>query len=1059
MAGLYSSAILGRGILGAIICVIVGVIFARRSGYAQHAAPHVGRMLNSHREPTPPSPAIAARGLSPGQAAGAERRRYLRLVILGAVVIGAMFTATMGAVIWQLRQNAITDATAEIEKLDRALAELIERSLQSCDLVIASIVDDLAGDRPVTADELRRSTTSLAFHQALRQKLAALPQADAISVIGSNGDILSLTRGYPIQPPINVADRDYFVALRDHPDLQRYISEPVQNRGTGAWTIYLARRINGPHGSLAGLVLAALQLNYFEDLYRDVNPGTGSVIGLYRNDGKLLARYPEAHAVTGRALAQSQSFADIAHNGGAALVWTTSGVLQDRIAAAERSLRDYPLITTVARSETAMLATWRSQALAVAASAAVVTLAIGFVAWLLYRQFVASELVAAAGSRADEESEARQEAQRAVAQAEATRRELERSEARFRDIAEVAADLIWETDRQHRFRQFTGDRSNGQLNDLSADAIGKTRWEIAGADPENDEHWRQHRADLDAHRPFRQFRFARRAPDGTIKHVSVSGKPVFDENGEFWGYRGTATNESAVVEAEQRALRSDVLLREAVDSISEGFVIYDQEDHLVLCNEAYRCLYPETAATKVPGARFEDILRLGISNDAESTGAGGRGEEWLERRMREHREPGAPFESRLRDGRWVLVSERRMASGGVAGLRIDITALKKVQASLRKSQAQLNLAQRVSNTGSMARDFQSEQTVWSDELLRICGLKPGEAPSSLAGFLALVHPDDRARVEAAIAFGENGARRPDLQYRIVRPDGTVRWVHREIEVVVDAAGKPASVISTFKDITDQRAAEEHRAALEQQLRHSQKLEALGTLAGGIAHDLNNTLVPILALSKMALKTLPPDHKVRKDLGIIAQACERARDLVRQILTFSRKQELVKERIDLAAVARETLQMLRASLPTTIRLTAEIAEVPPMLGDAGQLQQVIVNLIANAAQAIGERSGSIAVGLSASKAEPSAATQIRLTVADSGCGIPEQDLARIFEPFFTTKPVGEGTGLGLAVVHGIVTGHGGSIGVSSAPGEGTQFSILLPPLKGDDEARAFDRTAA
>jgi signal transduction histidine kinase len=224
------------------------------------------------------------------------------------------------------------------------------------------------------------------------------------------------------------------------------------------------------------------------------------------------------------------------------------------------------------------------------------------------------------------------------------------------------------------------------------------------------------------------------------------------------------------------------------------------------------------------------------------------------------------------------------------------------------------------------------------------------------------------------------------------------------------------------------------------------------LAGGVAHDLNNTLVPIVALSKLTLEELPAESPVRGDVEAIIQASERARDLVRQILAFSRKQELVRQQVDIARVTREALRMLRASLPATIEIVEQISEVPLLLGDAGELHQVIVNLVTNAAHAIGGEVGKITVSLSAisegcswAHQPPDAGALVRLSVADTGCGIDAATLDRVFEPFFTTKGVGEGTGLGLSVVHGIVTGHGGKISVRSAPGEGSEFLLSLPLL--------------
>ena len=665
------------------------------------------------------------------------------------------------------------------------------------------------------------------------------------------------------------------------------------------------------------------------------------------------------------------------------------------------------------------------------------------------------------GRRAIAQSREQRALRRAVAQSEAALRELRQSEARFRDVAEVAAELIWETDEHHRFVAVTGhresliDRDGTQLDV----PLGKTRWELAGADPVTDPLWREYKAMLDAHRPFRQFRYSCLKPSGQRFHFAVSGKPVFDETGRFTGYRGTATLENEIVAAQARARRAETLLRDAVGSISEGFVIYDEDDRLFLCNDAYLRLYPGSAAAMVPGTRFEAILRAGL-NTGQYPEAKGREEEWLAERIERHREPGAPRERLLPDGRWVLITQRRMPNGGTAGLRIDITALKKIQVSLRESQAQLNEAQRVSNTGSVVRDFRSGEIVWSDQLFRIFGLSPENGAPDLKTVVSRVHPEDRKRVTSAITAALAGDDSPSLQYRIVRPDGAVRWVRREAKISFADDGSPLLLTSTYQDVTEQRLAEQREAELENQLRHSQRLEALGTLAGGIAHDLNNTLVPILALSKLALRLLPPDTPVRKDMSTIVAASERARGLVRQILAFSRKQELDKREIDLRAVLGEALAMLRASLPATLRLVERLDAVPPIFGDAGQLEQVLVNLVTNAGHAIGERPGTVTVALGSAAATTDAARpMLRLCVADTGCGIDPAHLDRIFEPFFTTKPVNEGTGLGLAVVHGIVAAHDGTIEVHSQPGKGSEFVILLPAVERLETAAARDRDVA
>jgi signal transduction histidine kinase len=257
--------------------------------------------------------------------------------------------------------------------------------------------------------------------------------------------------------------------------------------------------------------------------------------------------------------------------------------------------------------------------------------------------------------------------------------------------------------------------------------------------------------------------------------------------------------------------------------------------------------------------------------------------------------------------------------------------------------------------------------------------------------------------------------------------------------MLDDEGNAIRRIGTIRDVTDARAAEERQTELERQLLHSQKLEALGTLAGGIAHDLNNTLMPILALSELLMQKMPRGSGEREDLETVVQASRHGRDLVRRILAFSRHQQVAKARADLAAITREALQLLRPTIPAMVLISEQIEDVRLILADPGQIQQVVVNLVTNAAQAIGDHIGTITVSLSQS------GNFIRLRIADTGCGMDAETRDRIFEPFFTTKNVGEGTGLGLSVVHGIVSNHGGLIEVSSQPGEGTEFTIFFPVL--------------
>ena len=496
---------------------------------------------------------------------------------------------------------------------------------------------------------------------------------------------------------------------------------------------------------------------------------------------------------------------------------------------------------------------------------------------------------------------------------------------------------------------------------------------------------------------------------------------------------------------EQKLREIQATLRDAVDSISEGFVIYDCDDCFVMCNEPYRRLYPKAARLMVPGTPFEEILWAGLDAGWYADAAGCE-PEWLASRMNTFNRPAGVIEQPLADGRYVMISLRRMQNGGIAALHIDITQMKVAEEQLRQSRDNLNRAQRLAKIGSFNRDFRTGEVSGSEEFYRIFGFDPRIPAPTKEEFLPLIHPDDRAGYEASMTASEQGLQASPLTYRFRCHDGSIKWIYTEIETILDDDGNPVRRIGTIRDVTEARTAEERQRELERQLLHSQKLDALGTLAGGIAHDLNNILMPILALSQLLMQQMPEGSSEREDLETVVQASSHGRDLVQRILAFSRDQEAEKTKVDLAATTRQALRMLRPTIPATVLIEEEIEEVPLILADAGQLQQVIVNLVTNARQAIGNAPGTVTVGVSPASRRSNRRRGggfVRLRVADTGCGMDAETKDRIFEPFFTTKDVGDGTGLGLSVVHGIVADHGGRIEVKSQPGEGTEFTILLP----------------
>ncbi|MFZ5452553.1 MAG: PAS domain S-box protein [Thermodesulfobacteriota bacterium] len=324
--------------------------------------------------------------------------------------------------------------------------------------------------------------------------------------------------------------------------------------------------------------------------------------------------------------------------------------------------------------------------------------------------------------------------------------------------------------------------------------------------------------------------------------------------------------------------------------------------------------------------------------------------------------------------------------------------------------------------------------------------------------LDIIAPDDRNLFKFFLASLEHGELpMAHKEVRWLTKGGETRWLEM-LALPIHYQGREV-ILGHALDINDKKVAELEKAKLESQLRQSQKLEAIGTLAGGIAHDFNNILAAIqgnVELSLLYLKDESSPDKVKANLQEILQAGKRAQTAVRQILTFTRSIDQQKERVQVRQILHEVLNLIRISLPTTIEINTRINdERGTVLADPTQIHQVIMNLCTNAYQAMQKRGGVLEVSLDSEEVDEAKAglspqlapgSYLRLVVKDNGHGIEPQVLERIFDPYFTTKKPGEGTGLGLAVVHGIISGLGGAILVDSKPGEGSSFQVYLPRLE-------------
>jgi PAS domain S-box-containing protein len=363
--------------------------------------------------------------------------------------------------------------------------------------------------------------------------------------------------------------------------------------------------------------------------------------------------------------------------------------------------------------------------------------------------------------------------------------------------------------------------------------------------------------------------------------------------------------------------------------------------------------------------------------------------------------------------------------------------------ALRRSEASLERAQRMASLGNWQVDLQTDALECSSELRRIFGIDPSKTTLNRTDLLDRVHPEDRAKVEENVREALRAGKGADVVVRVLRPDGSQLVVREHAEVEFDASGAPRWAIGAVQDIT------EHRR-LEERVMAAQKMETVGRLAGGVAHDFNNLLTVINGYSAMLLKKSGEADPGRRALLEIHKAGEKAAELTRQLLAFSRQQVVQPQVLDLNETVRESESMLRRVIGETIELrTVLTAEPATVNADAGQLHQIVMNLVLNARDAmlnggrilIETATTGAPLGIQSAGAMPDG-RYVQLSVSDNGAGMDEETRSRIFEPFFTTKLHG-GTGLGLATIYGIVKQSNGWIWVYSEPQRGATIKVYLP----------------
>jgi diguanylate cyclase (GGDEF)-like protein len=573
-------------------------------------------------------------------------------IILGTAIIG-LIAAVAGFAVWDVRLSAFQESQRNATNLAAALGEQTARYVQTIDLTMMEAESWATESDHRTAATYKIRMQSAEIRQRLNDRRSNVPDGHAIVLVSADGEIVNTSRP-AFLPSLNVSDRDYFQYLKDHDDPAMVIGSPGVSRTTGETSLFFARRVNGPDGIFLGAVVGVVDAAYLREFYRSIGELAGGAVTLLRRDGTVLVRYPDPANVVGLKMPYGTTWhSRVAEGGG---YYRSPGLLDGEPSlVVVHPLHDYPIVVDVIMSESMILAPWRRQTINITIVALVVAVGFSIVICVIARQFWRLRHQNLSLDR--------------------TAVDLLKSERKLRTFAEMSADWFWEQGADLRFLR----DANIPLTSLPTD-VGKTRWDLADT-AMNPHRWDSHKADLAGRRPFRDFRWERIRITGRRSYMSTSGDPVFDEAGTFLGYQGTGRDITVEVETKDRAEQAEALLRDATDSMSEGFVIYDSDNRFVMCNAAYReihCrIHPDGADCMVAGTRLEDVLLHTLAKGGVDDATRGREAEWMTERLRDYRQAEGSFEQRLNDGSWFLIKNRRMKNGGVTGLRVDITERKR----------------------------------------------------------------------------------------------------------------------------------------------------------------------------------------------------------------------------------------------------------------------------------------------------------------------------------------------------------------------------------------------